>query len=148
VEITESVLLDERGHTAVALAGLKARGVSIAMDDFGTGYASLSYLRHFPFDTLKIDRSFVGDIAEDPEDAELVVASLSLAHSLKLKVLAEGVETESQLDLLRQQGCQLAQGFLFAKPLRADEFRAFPGYVALDHPIDERADTDESGHPR
>jgi diguanylate cyclase (GGDEF)-like protein/PAS domain S-box-containing protein len=144
VEITESVLLDERGHTAVALADLKARGASIAMDDFGTGYASLSYLRHFPFDTLKIDRSFVGDIAEDPEDAELVVASLSLAHSLKLKVLAEGVETEAQLDLLRQQGCQLAQGFLFAKPLRADEFRAFPGSVALDHPIDERADADES----
>ncbi|NBB93648.1 MAG: EAL domain-containing protein [Gammaproteobacteria bacterium] len=133
VEITESVLLDERGQAATALAELKQRGVSIAMDDFGTGYASLSYLRHFPFDTLKIDRSFVGDITEDPKDAELVIASLSLAHSLKLKVLAEGVETESQLDLLRQHGCDLVQGYLFAKPLLAREFDAFPDRVPLEH---------------
>jgi len=127
VEITESVLLDERGQAVTALAELKRRGVSIAMDDFGTGYASLSYLRHFPFDTLKIDRSFVGDIADDPKDAELVIASLALAHSLKLKVLAEGVETEAQLALLRQHGCELAQGYLFARPLAAREFDDFPG---------------------
>jgi diguanylate cyclase (GGDEF)-like protein/PAS domain S-box-containing protein len=131
VEITESVLLDERGQAATALAELKARGVSIAMDDFGTGYASLSYLRHFPFDTLKIDRSFVGDITDDPRDADLVIASLSLAHSLKLKVLAEGVETGAQLALLRQHGCELVQGYLFARPLAAREFDAFPARVSL-----------------
>ncbi|WP_376696246.1 bifunctional diguanylate cyclase/phosphodiesterase [Wenzhouxiangella sp. EGI_FJ10305] len=133
VEITESVLLDERGQAASALAELKKRGVSIAMDDFGTGYASLSYLRHFPFDTLKIDRSFVGDITEDPKDAELVIASLSLAQNLKLKVLAEGVETEAQLDILREHGCELVQGFLFAKPLSAEEFNRFAGHIPLQH---------------
>ncbi|RFF31725.1 bifunctional diguanylate cyclase/phosphodiesterase [Wenzhouxiangella sediminis] len=126
VEVTESVLLDERGQAASTLAEFKARGIDVAMDDFGTGYASLSYLRHFPFDTLKIDRSFVGDITEDPKDAELVIASLSLARSLKLKVLAEGVETEAQLALLREHGCDLAQGYLFARPLPAADFDEFP----------------------
>lgn len=132
VEITESVLLDERGKASAGLADLKKRGVHVAMDDFGTGYASLSYLRHFPFDTLKIDRSFVGDITEDPKDAELVIASLSLAHGLKLTVLAEGVETREQLDLLRQHGCELVQGFLFSKPLAADDFDDFPGHIRLE----------------
>lgn len=126
VEITESVLLDERGQAASALTALKASGVGIAMDDFGTGYASLSYLRHFPFDTLKIDRSFVRDITQDPKDAELVIASLSLARNLNLTVLAEGVETGAQLALLGHHGCDLAQGFLFAKPLSAEELNAFP----------------------
>ena len=137
VEITESVLLDERGQAAIALAELKSRGVSIAMDDFGTGYASLSYLRHFPFDTLKIDRSFVGDITDDPKDAELVIASLSLAQSLKLEVLAEGVETDAQLDLLRQHGCELAQGFLFSKPLAAGDFEKFPAYIDIAQGIED-----------
>jgi diguanylate cyclase (GGDEF)-like protein/PAS domain S-box-containing protein len=131
IEITESVLLDERGQAAEALARLKRLGVSIAMDDFGTGYASLSYLRYFPFDTLKIDRSFVGDIADDPKDAELVIASISLAHSLNLKVLAEGVETEAQLALLRRHGCELVQGFLLARPLTPARFSEFPGRVGL-----------------
>lgn len=126
VEITESVLLDERSQAASALEDLKASGVGIAMDDFGTGYASLSYLRHFPFDTLKIDRSFVRDITQDPKDAELVIASLSLARNLNLTVLAEGVETSAQLALLGHHGCDLAQGFLFAKPLSAEELNAFP----------------------
>lgn len=131
VEITESVLLDERGQAGIALAALKKRGVGIAMDDFGTGYASLSYLRHFPFDTLKIDRSFVGDITADPKDAELVIASLALAHSLNLQALAEGVETQAQLDLLRRHGCELAQGYLFSRPLTAVDFDDFPDRVEL-----------------
>lgn len=137
VEITESVLLDERGQAGTALAELKKRGVGIAMDDFGTGYASLSYLRHFPFDTLKIDRSFVGDIAEDPKDAELVIASLSLAHSLNLQALAEGVETPAQLDLLRRHGCELAQGYLFARPLSAADLSDFPDQIQLDRGIED-----------
>ncbi len=136
VEITESVLLDERGQAGVALAELKKLGVGIAMDDFGTGYASLRYLRHFPFDTLKIDRSFVGDITADPEDAELVIASLSLAHSLNLQALAEGVESRAQLDLLRQHGCELAQGYLFARPLSASDLSDFPARIALDRCCD------------
>ncbi len=124
VEITESVLLSGRTQAGDALNELKRVGVGIAMDDFGTGYASLSYLRHFPFDTLKIDRSFVGDISEDPRDCDLVIASLALAHSMGLSVVAEGVETHAQLALLREHRCQLAQGFLFGKPLAADAFTA------------------------
>lgn len=122
VEITESVLLGSRTQAGEALNELKRLGVSIAMDDFGTGYASLSYLRHFPFDALKIDRSFVGDITEDPRDCELVIASLALAHSLGLTVAAEGVETHAQLTLLRRHGCQLAQGYLFGEALEAESF--------------------------
>lgn len=124
VEITESVLLGGRTQAGEALNELKRLGVSIAMDDFGTGYASLSYLRHFPFNALKIDRSFVSDITSDPRDCELVVASLALAHSLGLTVAAEGVETQDQVDLLRQHGCQLAQGYLFGEAVDAETFSA------------------------
>lgn len=124
VEITESVLLGGRTRAAEALAELKRLGVGIAMDDFGTGYASLSYLRHFPFDALKIDRSFIGDIADDPRDCDLVIASLALAHSMGLTVAAEGVETPAQLALLREHGCQLAQGHLFGEAQDADTFSA------------------------
>lgn len=124
VEITESVLLDERIKAGNALEELKRLGVRIAMDDFGTGYASLSYLRRFPFDALKIDRSFVGDITENPHDCELVIASLALAHNLGLTVTAEGVETRAQLALLREHGCDLAQGYLFSAPIDAEAFTA------------------------
>lgn len=125
VEITESVLLGGRTQAGNALDQLKQLGVGIAMDDFGTGYASLSYLRFFPFDTLKIDRSFVSDVTEDPRDCELVIASLALAHSLGLTVAAEGVETQAQVTLLREHGCHLAQGFLFGEALDADAFTAW-----------------------
>lgn len=122
IEVTESVLLGGRHQAGNALKQLKALGVSIAMDDFGTGYASLSYLRRFPFDVLKIDRSFVGDITEDPADCELVVASLALAHSLGLTVIAEGIETEAQLQLLRGHACDMGQGFLFGRAMDAGVF--------------------------
>lgn len=125
VEVTESVLLEGHPRTSDALAELKDRGVSVAMDDFGTGYASLSYLRQFPFDALKIDRSFVRDITEDPHDYELVVASLAMAHGLGLTVAAEGVETSRQLTMLHEHGCHLAQGFLFGRPLEAKAFTRF-----------------------
>jgi diguanylate cyclase (GGDEF)-like protein/PAS domain S-box-containing protein len=122
IEVTESVLLGGRHQAGKALNQLKELGVSIAMDDFGTGYASLSYLRRFPFDVLKIDRSFVGDITEDPADCELVVASLALAHSLGLTVIAEGIETVAQLQLLREHACDMGQGFLFGRAMDASLF--------------------------
>jgi EAL domain-containing protein (putative c-di-GMP-specific phosphodiesterase class I) len=95
------------------------------MDDFGTGYASMSNLRRYPFDALKIDRSFIQDIATDEADQKLVAAAVAMAHALGLKVVAEGVETDSQLKILRRLQCDFAQGFLFAKPLPAAELRAF-----------------------
>ena len=103
------------------LNALNEMGVSIAMDDFGTGYSSLSYLRRYPFDTLKIDRSFVSDITTDPQDRELVNAVIAMAHSLGLTVVAEGVESEAELNYLNSRGCDLAQGYLFSRPLSASE---------------------------
>ncbi len=90
------------------------------MDDFGTDYSSLSYLRNYPFDTLKIDRSFVEDITVDPSDLELVNATIDMAHGLGLTVIAEGVETEAQKKLLIKKGCEYAQGYLFSKPVSAE----------------------------
>lgn len=121
LEITEGVLMS--GHTYIdkALAGINNLGVSIAMDDFGTGYSSLSYLRNYPFNVLKIDRSFIRDIIVDEADRKLVSAAIAMAHSLGLKVVAEGVETEEQLAMLAGQGCEIAQGYLFSKPVPAAE---------------------------
>ena len=95
--------------------------IGIAMDDFGTGYSSLSYLRSYPFDTLKIDRSFINDINIDAADRELVSAAIAMAHGLGLKVVAEGVETEEQMEYLATQYCDVAQGYLFSKPVKAGE---------------------------
>jgi len=120
LEITEGVLMSGHGYIDTALAALNNLGVSIAMDDFGTGYSSLSYLRRYPFDVLKIDQSFVRDIAVDPADRELIHATVAMAHSLKLKVVAEGVETEEQLAFLKKLGCDYAQGYLFSKPVTAE----------------------------
>jgi diguanylate cyclase (GGDEF)-like protein/PAS domain S-box-containing protein len=116
LEITEGVLMSGHSYIDRALHDLSAMGVSIAMDDFGTGYSSLSYLRSYPFDVLKIDRSFINDITVDKADLELVTAAIAMAHGLGLKVVAEGVETEEQLEILAALGCDLAQGFLFSRP--------------------------------
>lgn len=123
VEITESVLLDGSAQTRTILSELHGLGVSIAMDDFGTGYASLSYLRRFPFDVLKIDRSFVSGISNDNRDRDLVIACLALAQSMQLVVVAEGVETADQLAILREHGCNLAQGFLYGRPVDSSTFK-------------------------
>ncbi len=100
-------------------------GLRISIDDFGTGYSSLAYLRRFPIDTLKIDRSFIRNIAEVPDDAALAGAILAVARSLKLHAIAEGVETREQLNVLLGQGCNLVQGFLFGKPVPASSFEAY-----------------------
>ncbi|TVO52673.1 bifunctional diguanylate cyclase/phosphodiesterase [Denitromonas halophila] len=127
LEITEGVLMGGHTHINDALVSLNRMGVHIAMDDFGTGYSSLSYLRSYPFDTLKIDRSFVGDITIDAADRELVNATIAMAHGLGLSVVAEGVETEAQLDYLHSRGCDIAQGYLFGKPVPAEAFNTIFG---------------------
>ena len=118
-EITESMLMNDPDAAARTLRGLKKAGVTISVDDFGTGYSSLAYLKKFPLDALKIDRAFISDIVTDPDDAAITLAVISLAHSLKLKVVAEGVETEAQLDLLALYGCDQMQGYYFSKPVPA-----------------------------
>lgn len=124
LEITEGVLMSGQALVDDTLATLTAMGITIAMDDFGTGYSSLSYLRRYPFDVLKIDRSFVNDIADDPADRELVCAAIAMAQGLGLKVVAEGVETREQLRILAGYGCDVAQGYLFSKPVTAGELTA------------------------
>ena len=121
LELTESLLMQDAASTIRALASLKDCGVRLSIDDFGTGYSSLAYLKRFPLDELKIDRAFVRDIITDPEDAEITLAIISLAHSLDLKVVAEGVETEAQLLFLRSHGCDEIQGYYFARPAPAGE---------------------------
>ena len=120
LEITEGVLMSGHAYIDEALNALSNLGVKFAMDDFGTGYSSMSYLRNYPFHTLKIDRSFVNDITVDPADAELVNATIAMAHGLGLKVVAEGVETNAQLAHLEAQGCEFAQGYLFSKPVSSE----------------------------
>lgn len=117
LEITEGVLMSGHRYIDQALEVLSRLGVKISMDDFGTGYSSLSYLRSYPFDILKIDQSFIRDITIDEADRELVNAAIAMAHGLRLKVVAEGVETEAQLAYLIEKGCDYAQGYLFGKPV-------------------------------
>jgi len=121
MEITEGVLMSGHAYIDEALAELKAMNITLAMDDFGTGYSSLSYLRKYPFDVLKIDRSFINEITYNAADLELVQASIALAQGLKLSVVAEGIETEEQLAVLRDIGCDYGQGYLFGKPMGAEE---------------------------
>ncbi len=121
VEITEGVLISEYEHIEEALMKLDSDGINIAMDDFGTGYSSLSYLRKYPFNIVKIDRSFINDISEDEADGNLVKASIAMAHALGLKVIAEGVETEEQHNMLKAFNCDFAQGYLFGKPMEASK---------------------------
>jgi diguanylate cyclase (GGDEF)-like protein len=120
-ELTESLLMSDPEGAARTLRGLKDSGVKISVDDFGTGYSSLAYLKRFPIDALKIDYSFVRDITTDPEDAMITLAIIGLAHSLKLKVVAEGVETQEQLELLAANGCDEIQGYRFSVPTTPDE---------------------------
>ena len=123
LELTEHAQDDAEGAVRT-LTALKALGVRLALDDFGTGYSSLSYLRRFPLDAIKIDRSFVRDIAVDASTAAIVDATIRMAHSLNLDVVGEGVETEAQLAELAARGCDQAQGYLFSAPVLAEDLAA------------------------
>lgn len=125
LEITEGMMLEGAGEMLTWLKALKKLGVGLSVDDFGTGFSSLSYLKRFPMDTLKIDRSFVDGLPDDREDVSLVQAIVAMADSLDLKIVAEGVETERQRRFLQHLGCDLAQGYLFSKPLWAEAIPAF-----------------------
>jgi EAL domain-containing protein (putative c-di-GMP-specific phosphodiesterase class I) len=121
IEITESMTMDVEA-ASVILQELKKLGVNISIDDFGTGYSSLSYLKRFPIDHLKIDRCFVEDIADNKSDENIATTIILMAHNLGLSVIAEGVETERQLGLLKQHHCNEAQGYHFSKPVPGEEF--------------------------
>ena len=124
LEITESLMMNNPDHAAAVLRKLKDIGVRMAIDDFGTGYSSLSYLKRFPIDHVKIDRSFIKDIPGDADDVSITRAIIAMAHGLRLKVIAEGVETKDQVDLLIEHQCEEAQGFLFGRPVPAEEFHS------------------------
>jgi EAL domain-containing protein (putative c-di-GMP-specific phosphodiesterase class I) len=121
LEVTESLLLSSAEVTFAVLQELKDMGLSLVIDDFGTGYSSLSYLKRFPVSKLKVDRSFIRDVALNSDDAAITAAIISMAKSLNLKVIAEGVEDQAQMTFLRAHHCDEIQGYYFSKPLMADE---------------------------
>jgi EAL domain-containing protein (putative c-di-GMP-specific phosphodiesterase class I) len=120
-ELTESILMSDSEYAVETLHLIKALGIQLALDDFGTGYSSLSYLRRFPLDALKIDRSFIRDVTANSDDASIVLAIINLARSLKLKVIAEGVETRDQMVFLTRHGCDEAQGYYIARPMPGED---------------------------
>ena len=123
LEITEHSIMKDPEQAIEKLLELKNMGMRIAIDDFGTGYSSLSYLKRFPIDTLKVDQSFVRDVCADPADAAIVRAIVTLAHSLDLRVVAEGVETPEQLEHLTSLGCDVVQGFIFSRSISTASFQ-------------------------
>lgn len=127
LEVTERLLLDTSAHTTALLRDLRGMGLRFAIDDFGTGYSAMNYLTSFPFDVLKIDRSFIAKVGERPQDAALIQAVIAMAHALDMEVVAEGVETGEQLAFLRRCRCDFAQGFLFAQPMATEAFASFVG---------------------
>jgi diguanylate cyclase len=127
LELTETSIMEDIEAAVNTLQAFKAMGIEISIDDFGTGYSSLSYLRRLPLDVLKVDRSFVSQVTENEHDAAIATAVIAMAKSLKLKVIAEGVETEEQLAFLRQQGCYLIQGFLYSRPVPIAEIQKLLG---------------------
>ncbi|MBD2111886.1 MULTISPECIES: EAL domain-containing response regulator [Cyanophyceae] len=125
LELTETSLMDDIESAIAILGELKAVGIKISLDDFGTGYSSLNYLKRLPLDILKIDRSFINDVFQAPQNATIVTTIIAMARGLKLRVIAEGVETQEQFNFLREQGCQAIQGYLFSPAVPAEQFEAF-----------------------
>lgn len=125
IEITESMLMDDTEKSLYALNSIRSLGVEVYLDDFGTGYSSLSYLKRFPISVIKIDKSFVDNMLDEPADASLIKAIITMGQSLDMKLVAEGVESESQLHFLRQLGCDYTQGYLVSKPLESDDLVVF-----------------------
>jgi EAL domain-containing protein (putative c-di-GMP-specific phosphodiesterase class I) len=117
LEIVETIAMGDAEKSGQVLAKLKALGVRLSIDDFGTGYSSLSRLRRIPVDTLKIDRAFISNMDSDPENREIVRVIIMLAHNLGLKVVAEGTETEQQVNLLKELNCEMTQGYFFSRPV-------------------------------
>ena len=139
LELTEGLLLANADVTVSVLQDLKAMGVTLAIDDFGTGYSSFSYLRQFHISKLKIDRLFIRDVAVKPDDAAITAAIISMAKSLNLKVIAEGVEDEAQMSFLRAHQCDEIQGYYFSKPLAVDKVaEKLRGDSPPDDPLDVR----------
>jgi EAL domain-containing protein (putative c-di-GMP-specific phosphodiesterase class I) len=125
LELTETVLMQDAEFAMETLNTLKSLGVQLAVDDFGTGYSSFSYLRKFPLDCLKVDRSFINEISPDSRNASILSALINIGKSLKHRVVAEGVETKQQLDFLQKQDCSEGQGYFFSHPVTADKFAEF-----------------------
>jgi EAL domain-containing protein (putative c-di-GMP-specific phosphodiesterase class I) len=125
LELTESILMEYAERTIATLKDLRTLGVQLSIDDFGTGYSSLAYLKRLPCTALKIDRSFVRDVNNDPDDAAIASAIISMAHDLRLKVIAEGIETEDQRTFLKAKGCDEGQGYLFSRPIPPEGFLNF-----------------------
>ena len=125
IEITEGTMLDGIDLVIARMRDLKALGVSVSVDDFGTGYSSLYYLKNLPLDEIKIDQSYIRDLLEDANDAAIVESIIAIARNLKLRTVAEGVETAAQADILRAMGCSVHQGYHYSRPLPLDEFEAF-----------------------
>jgi EAL domain-containing protein (putative c-di-GMP-specific phosphodiesterase class I) len=136
LEITESAMMRDTDLMIARLRSLGETGVRIAIDDFGTGYSSLNYLRHLPVDVVKIDRAFIGGIVTDPAQRAVVATIIDLGHLLGLQQVAEGVETEEQRGVLRELGCDLGQGYLWARPL---DFDAMAAYLAKEQATVDRA---------
>jgi EAL domain-containing protein (putative c-di-GMP-specific phosphodiesterase class I) len=122
LELTESALMQREAQATLILHKIRGLGVRLAIDDFGTGYSSLAYLKLFPLNVLKIDKRFIDDIPIHRDDMEIVNAIIAMAHALRLTVLAEGVENEAQLAYLKSRGCDMFQGYLFGRPMAAEEF--------------------------
>lgn len=122
LELTESALMERESEVVLILQRIRDLGVHLAIDDFGTGYSSLAYLKRFPLDILKIDKTFIEEIPEREDDMEIAAAIIAMGHTLRLKVLAEGVETQAQLDFLRLQGCDFYQGYYRSPAVGADAF--------------------------
>jgi len=132
LEITETTVLETNSQTVDALWQLHGMGVRIALDDFGTGYSSLSYLRRFPFNKIKIDRSFIRDLGHDKDDSSITLAIIGLACSMNMLVTAEGVETAEQANMLTSFGCTQAQGYLYCRPVGAEQI---PSMILADHQL-------------